>query len=375
MSEIKEYYALLDLVRLGIDLKKYYVKKDYTDIDWTEVFELSKLHRVSAIAFQGLVQLIKVDTILLNDNLLKEWLSNFEQQKVIDMSQRITFEEIKYIFEKERITYYPFKGFALKNLYPKSYFREMTDIDFFVNMKNFEKAEMMLLDYNYIKSKESNSSVLTMLKGPLVKIEIQNVFFDNERHPIIASYFETVLPKKLDKKELQLYWDETIVYVYLFCHLYKHLKGSGIGIRLILDLWLYETKNKSKIEWEKVSQIFLNLEIAEDYLAIRDIMNEWFEMNSYSQNEKLENYILLSGIFGTIDHLIDNNIKKEKNKVVYIFKRLFPPKAFVKLKYPNMKRNSIFLPYYWCKRAIGILIFNNKKVLYEAKILIKRKEK
>ena len=204
----------------------------------------------------------------------------------------------------------------MKALYEKPYYREMTDIDFFVNEADFTNTEKIMLRSGYVKEKESNNAVLTMRKGPFVKVEFQNTFFDKQYYSNLGKYFETELPVKSNNSEYKLYWDETAVYIYLFCHLIKHLKNGGAGLRLFLDLWLYEEKYRLKIKWENAENILEKLEIGDEYISIREIITEWFKNNSYSQNSELENYILTSGIFGTLDHLIVNKINKEMNTTI-----------------------------------------------------------
>lgn len=60
--------------------------------------------------------------------------------------------------------------------------------------------------------------------------------------------FDNVFDKLTKKSEnsLEYVFKEEDFYIYFMVHTYKHLAGGGMGLRTILDVYLYLIKNK---EW------------------------------------------------------------------------------------------------------------------------------
>lgn len=374
MSEQDNYYILLDLVKYGIDIDRYYKEKDYNLIEWHKIFELSKCHRISALAYDGLTNLKNIQKVSVDKEHVSDWEKNIDHQKIIDFVQKVAFDEIVYALKQQQILYYPFKGFSLKELYSKTYHREMTDLDFFIHQEDFSETIRMLEANGYEKLKYSNIQVTTLQKAPFINVEIQSSFFNDHQSTKFSSYFKELIPTQ-DNKDFRLHWETTTLYIYLFCHLYKHMQNGGIGIRFLLDLWLFEQQETGNIDWSKVENDLIFLGIDDEYHQIKGVMVDWFEKNRESDQEELATFIFSSGIFGMMDFFIHNKLTLEKNVYVYIFKRIFPSVSFLKILYPDMKTHPLFLPYYWIKRALYAVNNNWESILYEFRVLKNRKKK
>ena len=378
MSDSKEFYILLDLVKYGLDFNRYYWKEYYNNTDlnavkWEKVFNIAKQHRVTAISYDGLMNLYSVEEFFLHKDLLEKWAKNAEEQKIIDLLQKKSLDRLQEKLEEEKIYYFIFKGFTLKNLYKKTYFREMSDLDILVSQDKLNCVEDILITMGYeLPGKIGNINFNANI-GKLLHIDVQSELFTSYYYPEIYQYFKSNGPRI--KNGYLLEWDTTNEYIYLFIHLYKHFHYGGIGIRFILDLWLFNKKYHEEIDWEKVNQTFTNLNLIDDYKKIINLSVDWFEENVYGRDELLEEYILSNGLFGSLDQYIINKMKKEKSYSAYMWKRTFPSKEFMKIRYPEMRDSYIVLPYYWTKRLIYSFKHNWKSIQSQLKIIFNLKYK
>ena len=378
MREDKDFYILLDLIKYGLDFNKYYCKNHYKDVDlnvvdWGNVFDIANNHKVTAISYEGLLNLYSVEEFTLNKDLLDKWSKNVEEQKIIDLLQKKSFEKLQTKLEEEKIFYYTFKGFELKNLYKKTYFRVMSDIDILVPQDKLNCVEDILITMGYEIPKKIGNTNFDANMGNLLHVDVQSSLFPNYYYPEFCQYFNSNGPKKKDGYLLE--WDITNKYIFLFTHLYKHLYNSGIGIRFILDLWLFQKNYYEEIDWEKVNKTFMDLNIIDDYNNIMRLSVSWFEENVYGKDKLLENYIFSNGLFGSLDQQIINRMEKERSYFAFILKRIFPPKELMKMRYPEMRDSYIVLPYYWAKRIIYSLMHNWEGIQSQLKIIFNLKYK
>ena len=87
-------------------------------------------------------------------------------------------------------------------------------------------------------------------------------------------------------------------YIYLFTHLTKHYRDGGIGIRHIVDMWIYlEKHNDMKMDY--VFEELQKIKLLEFYHNIRDLIDVWFcgKPNTYI-TEHLTQRIIESGSYG-----------------------------------------------------------------------------
>ncbi|MGX7208650.1 nucleotidyltransferase domain-containing protein [Enterococcus innesii] len=349
-------------------------KVDFSSaIKWQEVFSFAKDHRLSSITFYALEELVKEKIVEIDEGLYEKWRMEREKQRVINLAQLYEIQKLEGIFEKQNIPYLLFKGSKIKELYPKSDMREMTDIDILLQNRDMKKTCEIFRNNDYMIDKEYPNGEIQAIKKPFVLVELHDHLFFRSQEKFYK-YFklltDTMFESKQDKNELC--WDKTDEYVYIFCHFYKHFSNRGAGIRYFVDLWLFKKKFSSEIDWIRVNSELQKLGLLTTYEECMAINDNWFKNGIRSPNLELEKYIFSSGVYGTFDHFLDNNISRLGGTTKYIISRIFPAKNQMMHVYPEMNNSSIFLSYYWIKRWGQILMTRRERVTFEMKYVFKR---
>ncbi len=144
-----------------------------------------------------------------------------------------------------------------------------------------------------------------------------------------------------DKKYSYKMTDEDY-YLYMIAHMAKHMKYSGFGIKMVLDVWIYMKKYGNTLSRSVLNERLSLCVLDEFEKNILSLTEYWFEDGTASEMiKKLARYVVLSGTFGTREQL-DNYVFMEKSGNTN--------DGFIaKL---NCYRNSLFPPFYIMKKTI-----------------------
>ncbi|MCR5653716.1 MAG: nucleotidyltransferase family protein, partial [Ruminococcus sp.] len=151
-----------------------------------------------------------------------------------ETSQLVDVEKVIERCEKEGIKNVPLKGYFMKQLYPRSDFRTMTDVDILVERKNIKKIERIFLDLDFDKKDVIKSTEVHFVKG-LLYCEVHNDLNEN-----FDSYYNGVW----DRVELRDGFSFSYsmkpedFYIYMVYHAAKHFSNGGIGVRMVMDAYV-----------------------------------------------------------------------------------------------------------------------------------------
>lgn len=159
-------------------------------------------------------------------------------------------------------------------------------------------------------------------------------------------------------------------YIYIFVHFTKHYRISGIGIKHILDLWVYKEAYPD-MDWKYIIKILKQLHLYEFHSNILNVLNVWF--NNKASDEKsdfITNVIFSSGQYGTFEMTnVNRAIRDSKNtgsiqktKIKNFIATLFPSVSTLEKEYSVLKRLRILLPIIWVVRWFKIIIFKRKDI-------------
>ena len=169
--------------------------------------------------------------------------------------------------------------------------------------------------------------------------------------------------------------------IYLFTHFAKHYRSAGIGIRHIIDLWVF--RNNKTLDEIYIKNELEKLKLYEFYLNILNTLNLWF--NGEEENEItnfITNTIFNNGVYGRDETLTLSSAfitsKKVNGKVVRIvefLKTVFLPLKNMQTKYPILKKAPVLLPVMWFVRGFKAVLFKRKKIAeYSSSLKVITKE-
>ena len=172
--------------------------------------------------------------------------------------------ELHQLLSSHGIEYIVMKGQTLAALYPKPELRVPGDIDFYVPEKDFDRAmevinrewgqELNLDDLRTGHIEFSHHDITLELHNQMQLFHSRNVQKEFDR--IVDECKKTSV--SIGGKDIQTL-PATLNVFYVFCHLFKHLRGAGVALRQLCDWTMVMSRHHEIIdrkvlaEWLKLS--------------------------------------------------------------------------------------------------------------------------
>ena len=279
----KEAKILLKIIKNFLSETETTIEKE---IDEEKLYQLAKAHSVSNF----LQKWAQKDC---QSQAIKEEINqDYTSQIVKDTNQNIEIEKLLYRLEQNNIKTLVVKGVIMKDIYPQNYMRQMCDIDILVEDNDFKKVTKMIREMGFHKL-YNHEKHLVLTKPPFMIIELHRKLI-LQKDVVGYEYFKDIwplcMPYNNNKNIYQL--DRTHAYVFCILHLLTHFKFTGIKIKDILDVYLYEETYKQDLDHEKLNQIFQDLDITDFAKNIKEISYKWFGEQALDEFDEVEKFIL-----------------------------------------------------------------------------------
>ena len=205
-------------------------------------------------------------------------------------------------------------------------------------------------------------------------------------------YYEHIIDKLESKDGVEYHFKTEDFYIYFMSHAYKHYDISGIGLKFLLDLYVFLEHYEKQMDWNYVAaeiqklnmtafernsrQLLLSLNNSIDEIYHREehslkTISSYIESHLEKQYLEMLAYICNSGSHGTVKNRVENKVKLYEHvkhpKLHYYVKKSFPDYTFMKIKYPRIAKYKILLPIAWIYRGIDALIHHPKKIFQDIK--------
>lgn len=334
-------------------------------LDLSVLYRFTASHNVANIAYLGLL------------NAKAEGLEEFEKAYnyaiAIDAAQGYYLEAISDEFEANGILHLAMKGAVLKRLYPSSDLRKSGDIDMYFDNSDSERIRSVMEGMGFETREYGEQHIHD-------KYVIDNkVLVEMHRALMSERYFEwgamcADITKNLvlvpGLKHRYKMTDEDY-YLYMIAHMAKHMKYGGIGLRFIIDIWVYLNVFNDKLDWKYISDKLNAGHLYRFEELCRRLSYVWMEdAERGNEMDELESYILSNGLFGNAKQYVIseyvNNMGTEqlgsKNKLKRYMNAFFLPFHSMRGKYPILRKLPFLLPFCWLHRGIKTVLFNREMI-------------
>lgn len=270
--------------------------------------------------------------------------------------------QIKQELEDANIWYMPLKGASLKGLYPKYGMREFADHDILFDASRAEDVKEIMEELGFSAKSFGFGNHDVYHKAPCLNFEMHRTLFSPRRDERLFEYYRDVEGRLLRGSGFERSFIPEDFYIYFLAHEYKHYAKSGTGLRSLLDTWVY--LNRITLDEAYVNREVGKLGIGDFEKQNRSLSLHLFAGKELTElDQKVLDYILSSGTFGTFQHKVQNKMQmKGKSKVQYALSRFFVPVskktkdyAFYADVYAFFYKHKIllpFLPFYRIFRAM-----------------------
>ncbi len=345
-----------------ISIVKSIFNKDYNKIDIADWKSLAISARSSGLLpclayyYQSLPDERKPSeeiTAFFKKNLIKS--------TVVGTNQLSAVYEMQQVFEANKIYNLVVKGAKTKTRYPDEVLRSMGDIDILYKPeqhKEFYNLMMNSLGYEDFQEGRKND---TYTKNKIIMVEAHRQLVSTESEYI--DYLNTVWKRAIPCQNCEYTYEMTIEdeFIYNIIHLVEHFKNGGVGIRFIMDIWVY---NQIDMNIDYLNKSLEKLGLLNFYTTISQLADYWFgDGESTELLEKLGEFICSSGIFGNHENVSAMAIE-DGSKIKTIIKVCFPSYKDMTTMFLWLKKYPFLLPIAWLIRAFRSLTKrkNNVKV-------------
>ena len=353
--------CLVELIKDSVLNRNTYKIPDDINID--AIINIAKLHKIFNLIYP---------TLSSRGISNPEMVIDFCLSIAVDVKQKFYLDKIRKRLEEEKIRFVCMKGAVLKELYSESFMRSSSDIDIFVDDENTEKVKTIMTDLGFETERFSHQiqdDEYSM--GNIVYVEIHRKLISNKCpwDRKCQDIIKRITPKTEDSFEYVMTTED--FYLNMIGHMAKHMKYSGFGIRMLIDVWVYLNKFGDKIDRNILNNRlkFCGLDIFENEIV--KLVDYWFNDKQADENTKaLGKYVLDSGIFGTakqydatemVENMGDGN-KSFHALLKKYWKMFFLPYGNMCLIYPNLSGKPLLLPIYWVVRATDIILHRRGRI-------------
>lgn len=323
-----------------------------------QLYKLSKAHDMAHIVSRGLS-----DLGFLGED---EVSAKFQKQQMLSVYryQQLNYEleRIRRTLEEAEIPFLPLKGSVIRKYYPEPWMRTSCDIDVLVHEEDLEKAVDALVEALGYKNEGKSSHDVTLVAENGIHIELHYDLIEEVRYPNVVKLLSRVW-EYAEPMNGAGYWHrlkDEMFYLYHCAHMAKHFENGGCGIRPFTDLWILDNRipNDQTVRDQLLEQGGL-LPLA---IACRNLSKVWFDHAEHDKTtEKMQDYILFGGVYGTLDNRVAVQQNKKGGKVQYALSRIFLKYDVIKFHYPILQKHRWLTPIMEVRRWFKLLFKGHVK--------------
>ena len=158
-------------------------------------------------------------------------------------------------------------------------------------------------------------------------------------------------------------------FIYIFTHLAKHYRDSGIGLKHFIDIWVYIT-SKPDLDKAYIEAELEKLQLADFFKNVIMTIKVWFYgAEPTKSSDLISDWTFSGGTYGSHDKNVlsravkESNVSgKNKSRVSRLIKAFFMPYSEMCIKYPILKRVPFMLPVMWGVRVVTAVVLKKDNI-------------
>lgn len=327
-----------------INLVKYALKKDTLPEQFRAMTTEEKLDIIEYAKKQGLLPFLQYFDIFSAGDIREKFFQQLVGYVYADTRQKEEISDLLDEFEKNRIFCMPLKGIRTKEYYPATELRTMGDLDFLYKKDQTLELKEVMKSLGFEYEGEASKHDHYRKNGLTVEMHRSLVPAESKAY----RYFQDSWKRATPEKEYIYQMSLEDHYIYTLYHLIEHFIRGGIGIRMVLDIYILS--NQTQIDHEYIKNELETLGIKKFEENISHLSKVWFEDEAYDQKDlELETYIVNGGIFGKEDNMIKNSKALYRSGTGFLIHTIFPSYRSMQTVF-SWLRNPLLLPVAWVVR-------------------------
>lgn len=331
--------------------------------DWEAAMLITKKHEISPLIYEGAV-LCGVNPALPQ---MQQLFQMYCKNLLVSENQLRAINKLCAAFEAAGVDYMPVKGCNMKARYPKPELRAMGDADILIKLEQYDRIYPIMVEQGFREVVESDHE-LVWLNGVL-ELELHKRLIPSYNKDYFR-YFGDGWRLAKTQKGCRWFMTPEDEYIYLFTHFAKHYRDGGIGLRHVLDLWVYE-RSVPAMDEAYLERELNKLQLWEFRRNMERLIKAWFCGEAMDEvTAFISEFVFGSGSWGREDSRATAFVVRDakdagsvgKGKAMRIVKLLFPPMLNMKQRYPVLKKMPLLLPVFWGVRLVEALLFRRERI-------------
>ncbi len=278
------------------------------------------------------------------------------------------------------IWYLPLKGVLLKDDYPKTAMRQMSDNDILIDETRAADVRKIMERLGYRCESYGEWHHDAYSKPPTLEFEIHRSLFNEENSPLLSTYFADISIKLLSVGSERRMTDEDF-YLYLLSHTYQHYIHAGTGLRSLLDIYVF-LRAHPEMDTAYLTAELEKLSLRAFEERIRCLAQKVFSGAPLNDSEAKElEYFIHSGSYGDAKNAAQNHLARDldnddsrRAKRRYLKKRFFISGDVLKKDYPFVAKHKSLYPLLLIYRPLKSTMKHPGAILKEYRSLRKFKK-
>ncbi len=353
--------GIITLIKSALTDEKYTLEDAF---DLEIALELAKKHQIIPILYYGALN-CGFDA---NSQVMQNLFSLTCQYVFRSTNQSYAIEKLFNAFEQSNIEYLPLKGTNLRNLYPKVEMRVMSDADILIKFEQYEKIKPIMLEQGYSEGAATSHELKWYSRNFLIELHRLLIPAYSKDY---SEYFGNGwrLAKKVNGQSRYCMSPEDEL-IYIFTHFAKHYRDTGVGIKHIVDIWVYRNTYKT-LDESYIKKELQKLSLYGFYVNVLKTLDCWFNDVEFDEkSEFISDIIFNSGVFGTHEAmLLSRAVRMSKStgktdnvKLRKFINLVFPRYKDMCIRYSFLSKVPLLLPVMWVVRLVDAVLFRRKTI-------------
>ena len=342
------------------------------ELDLESVFSEAKRHSVLSMAYAGAVN-CKIDKDL---PIMKRMFGICCTEMLRSEKQMLAVKRISHALEKNNLDHMLLKGSVMKNRYPKPEMRVMGDADILIRESDYDKVRDVVEDLGFVKDNRDGDHSKNFASKDLY-LELHVRFVARNELPAISEYFGDGWKKAsaVDGHRYEMPVEDEMIFS--FVHFFKHFVFSGVGLKHIIDLWIFLEKTPG-VDLNYVEHELKKLDLLDFYKNVTNSLRVlFFDEEGDEKTSFIIEHVLECGTWGTEKTAaISRGVVARKKigkpggvRTYTVLKLIFPPREDLQVYYPILKKHCYLLPFVWIARWVSIVAHGRNKIAFRGREL------
>lgn len=333
------------------------------DFQIEQAADMARRHKITGLVYEGAVK-CGIDK---QCPAMQEMFKRYYADMIRHEQQMHMLKKLEAAFQENSIDYLPLKGTILKPLYPQPAARVMSDADILIRMEQYDKIKPIMTQLGFSEGEITGHEL--HWNHPHFHIELHKMLM-SQRNLDFKRYYGDGWFKAIPESGCRYTYRKEDHYNFLFIHYAKHYRAGGIGLRQLIDLWVYQ-RAYPNMDMDYIRTELDGLKLGEFYINTQKMLSAWFENGTLDNKSAfMSDYICSGGCWATTEtYRLAETLKTEhlagsrKNAKALLFLRaIFPPVKSMKSRYPVLEKAPYLLPVFWPVRWITAVLFRRKNI-------------